>query len=55
MTNLRIDTHRDRGARQARASRQSSSTTFPNCRPIDFTTFADHLNEDGSQRFCRIL
>jgi hypothetical protein len=31
---------------------------FPNCRPgcvVDSTTFADHLNEDGSQRFCRIL
>jgi hypothetical protein len=31
---------------------------FPNCRPgcvVDSTTVADHLNEDGSQRFCRIL
>jgi hypothetical protein len=31
---------------------------FPNCRlgcVVDSTTFADHLNENGSQRFCRIL
>jgi hypothetical protein len=58
MSGLRIDPSAAIAELAKRGARQSFEHYFPNCRPrcvVNFTTFADHLNEDGSQRFCRIL
>jgi hypothetical protein len=53
MTDLRIDPYVDI-AELVKRGHDKVRDYFPNCRPgsvVDSTTFADHLNEYGSQRF----
>jgi hypothetical protein len=57
MSDLRIDPSAAI-AKLAKREHDESEHDFPNCRPgcvVDSKPFAGHLNEDGSQRFCRIL
>jgi hypothetical protein len=57
MSDLRIDSSAAI-AELAKRGHDKVRALLPDCRPggvVDSTTLADYLNEDGSQRFCRIL